>query len=168
MKVTVDVKLNDAWKKALQKVQTTEVKGVIIGIVEKTTNEVTGANIAEYAFYNEFGTRHIHARPFMRMTAEKNMRRWAQMFVQITGDKIIKDPGVMKNALTTIGKAGRNDMIDMIMSNIPPDNSEATQAKKRAKKNFKQGAYTGTLYDTGEMAQSIWWRVVTNAAELEG
>ena len=40
-------------------------KALKVGILENATNADTGASIAEYAYFNEFGTKNIPARPFL-------------------------------------------------------------------------------------------------------
>ena len=170
MDVTVKARYSDEWLKVLKRVQTLGgVKGVKVGIVEPATNSVTGANIAEYAFFNEFGTRNIKPRPFMRLTAERHSKEWARLFVQITGDQLIRDPGVAKRAFMDIGKRAVDDMKATIMSNVPPPNKASTWERKLKQKsqNVKAGAYVGTLYDTGEMAQSIAWKLYSREAELK-
>jgi len=168
MNVTVKAKLSKEWIQAIKKVQTLGgVKGVKVGIVEPATNSRTGDNIAEYAFFNEFGTKNIKPRPFMRLTAERHSQEWARLFIQVTGDTLIRDPNVAKRAFTLIGKRAVEDMKATIKSNVPPPNKENTLARKMARPNGKtKGAYVGTLYDTGEMAQSIAFKLYSRAEEL--
>ena len=90
MQVTVKAKYSDAWVKVLKNVRTMGgVQGVKVGIVERATNSHTGENIAFYAACNEFGTKDIPARPFMRMTAEKHSAEWARLFARVTNNQII-------------------------------------------------------------------------------
>lgn len=168
MNVTVKARISKDWEQAIKKVQTLGgVKGVKIGIVEQATNSITDDNIAEYAFFNEFGTRRIKPRPFMRLTAQRYSKEWAGLFMQITGNRVIHDPNVARRAFEVIGQRGRMNMIDVIMSDVPPPNAVSTLARKLKKKNARQGAYIGTLYDTGEMAQSVGWKLYSRAAELQ-
>ena len=178
MQVTVKAKLDNSWHRAMQKVQTLGgVRGVKIGFFEEAKNSETGEQIAFYAFCNEFGTRDIPARPFMRMTAEKHSKEWARLFVQVTGNQIIRDPKIAARAFEAVGKIARADMQDMILSNVPPPNAPAYAEWKRNKpattKKGKStttgaaGGYTGTLVYTGQMLQSVMYRLVTNEAELK-
>ena len=181
MNITVKAKISPEWKKAIAKVQTLGgVKGVKIGVVEKATNSQTGESIAQYAFWNEFGTRRSHARPFMRITAEKYSQQWAQTFVKVTDGKIIQDPNVARRALTLIGRLAVADMQEVIKSNVPPPNADATRKRKEGRtiieangrevkhdqKKHGDQAYSGTLYDTGEMYQSINFRLYSREEEL--
>lgn len=176
--MTVKAKIDNSWYKAMKKVQTLGgVRGVKIGFFEDAKNSETGEQIAFYAACNEFGTRDNPARPFMRMTAEQHSREWARLFSQVTGDQIIRDPKIAARAFEAIGKIARADMQDMILSNMPPPNAPAYAAWKRNKpattkkgKNTTTGAaggYTGTLVYTGQMLQSVWYRLVTDEAELK-
>ena len=178
MQVTVKAKLDNSWYNAMKKVKTLGgAVGVKVGIVEKATNSESGESIAFYAACNEFGTRENPPRPFMRMTAEKHSREWARLFVQVTGDQIIRDPKVASRAFEAIGRIAQADMRDMILSNIPPPNSPAyaewkrnkpaTTKKGKSTTTGEAGGYTGTLVYTGQMLQSINYKLVTNVAELK-
>ena len=181
MKVTVKAKYDPAWEKVIKKVQTLGgAKGVKVGIVEKATNEVNGMSVATYAFFNEFGTSRAPARPFMRLTAERHSKEWAELFVRVTDGKIIEDPNIARRAFTLIGRMAMLDMQDTIKSNVPPPNAPATRRRKEGRtiieadgrevkhdqKKHGDQAYAGTLYDTGEMLQSINFRVYSHEGEL--
>lgn len=161
MGITVKAKISDEWRQAMKKVQALAgVKGVKVGIVEKATNSHTGDNIAFYAACNEFGTDDIPARPFMRMTAEQRSKEWARIFSRVTSGYLISDPKVAQRAFTAIGRVATADMHEMILSNIPPRNAKAYEDWKKAKKGSKEGGYWGTLVYTGQMLQSINFKVV--------
>ena len=166
MKVTVSAKYSAEWQKVMKKVQTLGgVKGVNVGIVEPATNSETGESIAFYAACNEFGTKDIPSRPFMRMTAQKHMQEWARLFRQITSDKLIEDPSIAKRAFTAIGRVASADMQDMIKSNIGPANAPAYAAWKRSKPGSEAGGYAGTLVYTGQMLQSINFKLYSRLEE---
>lgn len=170
MNVTVQEKYSDDWRKVMENVKSMGgVKGVKVGIFEESTTE-DGEYVAFYAACNEFGTRDIPARPFMRMTAEKHSREWARLFVQSTGERLVIEPGVAKRAFMAIGRMATSDMHDMILSNMPPGNAEAyanwkknkpaTTKKGKDTTTGKAGGYTGTLVYSGKMLQSVWYRLV--------
>ena len=176
MQVTVKAKYNDAWLNAMKKVQTLGgVKGVKVGIVEKATND-RGESIAFYAACNEFGTRDIPSRPFMRLTAEKHSQQWAALFARVTGDKIIQDPKIAARAFEAIGRTAQADMREMILSNIAPANSPEYAAWKHNKPATSKsgntttgaaGGYAGTLVYSGQMLQSINYQLCNSEAELK-
>lgn len=176
MNVTVKAKYSNEWLNVMKKVRTLGgVKGVKVGIVEKATND-QGESIAFYAACNEFGTRDIPARPFMRMTAEKHSQQWAALFARVTGDKIIQDPKVAARAFEVIGRTAQADMREMILSNIAPANAPAYAEWKRNKPATSKsgntttgaaGGYTGTLVYTGQMLQSINYQLCNSEAELK-
>lgn len=171
MKITVDVKKNDAWEKAMEKVQTLGgVKGVKVGIFEDAKTP-DGESIAFYAACNEFGTKDIPSRPFMRLTAQRNMNKWAAIFKNVTQDKIIENPDVARCAFWRIGRQAQSDMSDTILSNIPPPNADAYREWKESKpgREARNGnlAYAGTLVYTGNMRESIDYRLTDkNGNEL--
>lgn len=170
MQVTVKAKLSDEWVKVLKNVKTMGgVKGVKVGIFDEATTE-DGKYVAFYAACNEFGTRDIPARPFMRMTTEKHSQEWARLFTRSTGNKLLIEPSVAKRAFEAIGRLATSDMHDMILSNMPPPNAKeyaewkrnkpATTKKGKDTTTGAAGGYTGTLVYSGKMLQSIWYRLV--------
>ena len=160
MNVTVKAKVSPEWEKAVQKIASLGgVRGVKIGIVEKATNSHTGENIAFYAACNEFGTNDIPARPFMRMTAEKHSHEWARLVRAVTKDKWVTNPNIARLALERVGDVGYRDMRAMILSNMPPPNAKPYAAWKAKKPGSEAGGYAGTLVYTGQMLQSVFFRV---------
>lgn len=129
-----------AFRYELQRARNASVE---IGIHQDARNE--GLSIAEYGAYNEFGTKDIPERSFMRSTFDENQSEinadMAKRYDQVKTGKI----GVHR-ALSLIGLRHAQDIQDKIGSNIQPANSEATIARKKS---------TKTLIDTGAMRQSI-------------
>lgn len=176
MQVTVSAKYNLAWREAMKKVQTLGgVKGVKVGIIEPTTND-KGESIGFYAACNEFGTDSIPARPFMRMTAEKHMHEWARLFASVTDGKIIENPSIVKRAFAAIGGQAVAQMKEMIKSNIGPANAPAyaewkknkpATSKSRTTTTSEAGGYTGTLVYSGQMLQSITFRLYEHLSEAK-
>ena len=164
MFVTVRARYSDDWKTLLKRAFAFGgVKGVKVGIDETAVNSETGVRIAEYAAYNEFGTQDIPARPFMRLTVERHVDEWWQLFIRIAGDRVLHDPKVGVRALTAVGEKAVEDMRATIMSDVPPPNAPETIRRKIAKGN----SYIGTLYDTGEMYRSVIYHLCYSDAELK-
>lgn len=168
MQVTCSVKYSLEWRDVMKKVQTLGgAKGVKVGIIERSTNSHTGESIGFYAACNEFGTKNIPARPFMRMTAEKHMREWARLFRSVTSDKLIENPGIAKRAFAAIGRVAMADMRDMIKSSMPPPNAKPYAEWKAKKPGSESGGYAGTLVYTGQMLQTINFRLYEHLSELQ-
>lgn len=140
-----------------------------IGIFADATT-TDGKRVAEYATYNEFGTEHIPARPFMRKTISEHKGVWQRTFAQMLQGKA-SDPLAVENALHTVGREAVGHIQETISSNMPPDNAPSTKRKKtkfitdgrgRKMKNADGTDAThipGTLVDTGLMRKVVSYEV---------
>lgn len=114
--------------------------------------EEQGASLAERAYKNEYGTSKIPARPFMHITAENNGRKWLA-----TLKGAVQNGYTFKEALVMVGEVGHKDVMQTIESHVPPPNSPATIAAKRARGRTHPET---TLIDTGEMQKGVSYEVV--------
>lgn len=103
------------------------------------------------ALYNEFGTKDIPARPFMRR-AHKVLKNKIPKMVQAG----LEDEKSLEQILGECGQAMRNEIIESIDSNIPPPNKEST---------IKRKGSTHTLIDTGQMRRAVHTGIVLNSKE---
>ena len=53
-----------------------EDKKLKVGVLPSAGRNSEGVDLVDVAVWNEFGTRHIPARPFMRIAADKNENKW--------------------------------------------------------------------------------------------
>lgn len=131
----------EAFKQELEIAQTANVT---IGIHEGS-GSVDGVTIAEYAAYNEYGTKHIPERSFMRTTFDDEVNniqnqmtaQWAQVLVGKT---------TVYRALSLIGLRHEIKVKEKINSNIQPKNAPSTIEKKKSSR---------TLIDTGTMLNTV-------------
>jgi len=115
------------------------------------SNHNSGESIVEYALYNEYGTEHIPARPFMRITADSKGKHWAKLMTYCF-DKALEAKG--KNIEHDIGRVGEqmiSDIKETISSNMTPANAAGTIKRKKSSR---------TLIDTGALRASISSRVL--------
>ena len=107
--------------------------------------------VAEYAFYNEFGTAHIPARPFMRMAFEKGKAQISSDAASLV-EKVVSGAMTPDQALQIMGQRHADRVKYTIKSvDIPPMLDPETIKRKK-------GA-TKTLVDTGVMANSVTFEV---------
>ena len=157
--------------------------GVKAGIFGNATQaKIGGANIASYAFWNEFGTtirvtpkmraymhyRGVHlkkettaikipARPFMRTVAKSDApKKWCSaMLAHIKGRA--NNPAVWKQALGVAGSLMKSNIQDSIMNGNWTPNAPLT-VKWKAERGKSQP--DKPLFDTGDMYNAITFQVV--------
>ena len=112
--------------------------------------------VADYAIANEFGTKDIPKRSFIRSTSKDEGKKWQNAMDRVVGSVIDGAcESQVENELHQVGQTARKDIINKIDSNIKPENAESTKKRKGKLK-------TQTLVDTGALRQSIEARVKKN------
>lgn len=112
--------------------------------------------VADYAIANEFGTKDIPKRSFIRSTSKDEGKKWQNAMDRVVGSVIDgASESQVENELHQVGQTARKDIINKIDSNIKPENAESTKKRKGKLK-------TQTLVDTGALRQSIEARVKKN------
>ncbi|BET96530.1 hypothetical protein [Xenorhabdus taiwanensis] len=150
------IKGSNKLRAALERIASTQTIQVNAGILAGATNEKTGEPIAPYAAANEFGTKNIPPRPFMRSTISNKSSEWGQLIgAQLRGR--LQDTGGVEAAFNTVGMVMAADIRDSIEQSLPPPNAPATIARK-AKKGI--AAPDKTLVDTGSMQRAIDYEIV--------
>ncbi|MDC9591151.1 hypothetical protein PSI23_18120 [Xenorhabdus sp. XENO-10] len=150
------IKGGDKLRAALERIANTPTIQIQAGVLAGATNEDTGEKIAPYAAANEFGTRNIPPRPFMRSTIANKSDEWAQLIAsQIRGR--LQDAGGVEAAFNTLGMVMAADIKDSIEQSLPPPNAPATVAKKTKKGRASPGQ---TLVDSGSLQRAIDYEVI--------
>lgn len=106
-------------------------------------------DVVEYAFYNEFGTRRIPERPFMRIAMREHRGKYRRG-LQAEAKAILRGQTSLSGTLNRLGALAAGDIQDTISSSLPPPNAPST---------VRQKGSSGTLIDEGRMRQSITWKV---------
>jgi len=108
------------------------------------------AAITEYGFYNEFGTRTIPARSFIRSTLDQNRRRYQQIIEDGLNQAMLA--GVpLTRMLNKLGTTQSRDIKRKITSLRTPPNAPSTIASK---------GFNNPLIETGAMRNAIRHRVI--------
>ncbi|MCC8367094.1 hypothetical protein J8V57_12550 [Xenorhabdus sp. PB61.4] len=150
------MKGGDKIRAALALLAGTQSIEVRAGVLAGATNEKTGEPIAPYAAANEYGTRNIPPRPFMRSTIANQSDEWGRVLgAQLRGR--LQESGGIEAAFETVGKIMADDIKDSIEQSLPPPNTPATVARK-AKKGI--ASPDKTLVDTGSMQRAIDYEVI--------
>lgn len=131
---------------------------VEIGIlaIDKSEKGKGKATILEYAIYNEYGTKHIPARPFMRNAIESNTKE-IQVYIESVSSNVIQGQISGRQGLIQIGEYIRG----LIMKSIKTATDWATPlAKKTLKAKLKKGALNNkTLIDEPFLIKSIRYQI---------
>jgi len=122
-----------------------------VGIVDTATN-VDGENVAQVAFFNEYGTKDIPPRPFMRQTFDAHSEKWKK----IIANRAKATPEDIKAGFELAGDEAVKDMNAVIEAGNFTENKKSTVA---AKARRKQNPNT-PLIDTGTMQEAIKFEVV--------
>lgn len=120
-----------------------------VGIMSDATNIETNERVAAYAADNEYGTRDIPSRPFLRSTFDANERRYVDFLAAS-----MRQGADAERALRLLGEAMVGDIKISISHWETPPNSPATLADK-----VRRGHGTHPLRDTGSLLRSITYRV---------
>ena len=116
-----------------------------VGILSGASND--GVSIAEYATYNEYGTKHIPSRPFMAISFDEGRAEIDADFKR-HGDLLVTGKTTAQAALTIIGQKHAGRVQNTITGrNIPPPLSPQTVARKKGSSK--------TLVDTGAMVNAV-------------
>lgn len=142
------------YKEVLEKIASVH-KGVKAGILAGATT-TDGKSIAEYAMFNELGTRNIPARPFMRQTANDKQYEWLSVLsAKLNWQSIEKNNA--EDALGLTGEMMKAHIQQTIQKGqFIPDAPATVKAKARSGKVEPDHP----LIDTGQMLAAISYEVI--------
>lgn len=103
-------------------------------------------SVAEVAAANEFGGGKRPPRPFMRWTLQRRARKWRN----ILRDILPQYSHDVKKAMEHLGEIAAEDLADTIRIWTAPPNAPSTIKKK---------GFNDPLVDSGQMMNSVRWKV---------
>lgn len=142
--------IDRGWKAIIKNLKELDGYHVDAGILKDSGNAKNGVSLTAVAIYNEFGTRKIPARPFVRIASDENRKAWGDIAADGVG-KLIDRRIRAKRCCEMVGKRMKPD-IQKIMgdkSKLAP-NAPATIARK---------GHDKPLIDTGLMRKKVNFRV---------
>lgn len=142
------------FKKLAKQLEGFDHAYVTIGVHEDAGQYPDGTMVAEVALWNEFGTRFIPERSFIRSAIDENqglINAWREEAIS----KIIAGKWTVEKALDALGFRIQVLVQNKIRSNVPPPNAPATVAHKT-----KEGVPQRTLMETELLLRSIKYKVV--------
>ena len=120
--------------------------------IQTDAGENDGVSIAEYAAFNEFGTRTIPERSFIRSTADSERRKWNSALDKMLTE-VIEGKRSLDNGLGIVGLLTERDIKRTIRNLSEPANAQTTIEIKGS---------SNPLIDTGTMLNSIRYIVEHN------
>lgn len=140
-------KFKAALKQAVDKAMSGTVR---VGVIKSQTYPVTedggGENVAQVAYWNEYGTSRIPARPFFRNTIAEKQDEWAEKAAEM-----LKQNGNVQQTLALIGEDVKGDIVETIRDFNDPPNAESTISNK---------GFDKPLIDTDALWKAIQSEVV--------
>lgn len=130
---------NRGWDKLFKEIRKSDGLGLNVGIVD--------SEVATYAEANEFGTRTIPSRPFMRSTFDENKEKYNKTF-----SRFLRSGKTIRGAFGLLGLIVVSDIRKKIKSRMTPANAQST-AEAKGEDN--------TLVNTGTMRRSVTYEIVT-------
>lgn len=121
-----------------------------VGVLEGATHtDAKGRSIpvAEYAMHNEYGTRRIPSRPFLRTSLDIYGEAWAAELSDLISEGV--DP---EDALERVGAMAQADIRRVIEEWATPPNKESTIRRKRSQRD-------NPLVDSGDLQDAIAYDV---------
>jgi hypothetical protein len=149
--LTAGIKGGDKWKAHLQKLTQKKLR-MRVGIWDQSTTE-EGATITEYATCNEYGTRRMPSRPFMRNTEDAESKKWLRIIRQ----RAKATPEDLEAAFELAGEVASKDIMATIEAGQFEPLAEATIERKRARGKMHPER---PLIDTGAMQEAVSYEVL--------
>ena len=122
---------------------------VVPGMLKDSGKSSNGASYVDIATGNEYGTRRIPSRPFIRISADTNRQAWAKMAQQCVNDVIGGDSPT--EAARVIGHRMVEDIRKVF--------GDTSKLKANAPSTIKKKGRNEPLVDSGEMRRRVNFRV---------
>ena len=126
-----------------------EDKKLKVGVLPSAGRNSEGVDLVDVAVWNEFGTRHIPARPFMRIAADKNENKWNR-YAERCVAAALKNRANINNAVYLLGEQIKGDVQRVFGSGELAPNKASTIRRKGS---------SVPLIDHGDLRRSIGYKI---------
>lgn len=141
-------KFRSALRDAVSKAAGGVVRVGILGTQKYPAKDGKGdVSVAQAAYWNEYGTATIPARPFFRNTIAEKQDEWADK----AASRLQQADGDVSKALALIGEDVKGDIVETIQNFMEPENAPSTVKKK---------GFNKPLIDTDGLWKAIQSEVV--------
>lgn len=142
----------DAWRRAVRNSKPFVKVGIVSGTGEHP-NADNGQTLAEVGWWNEFGTRTIPERPFLRTGLHDNIGKYRVILADGLR-RILLGETNERSVLGVLGAVAVADVQNKIVSVSSPPNAQMTIDRKGS---------SSPLQHTGALKQHITWEIVDDA-----
>jgi len=139
--------IDHGWEEAKKQLNKVDGGAVRVGILQDAPAYEDGTTMAEVAFFNEFGTKTIPERSFLRTTYDENIKKYT-MFVAENMFQIFAGKIKGKTAMRRLGTMAQSDIRKKIKAIKTPPLSNTTIELRRRRKTH--GLYDVTAKDVGD------------------
>ena len=137
------------YNRIMRDLQKLDGMEIVAGMLKDSGKASNGASYVDIATWNEYGTRRIPSRPFIRISADTNKAAWSKIAQQAVNDVI--DGDSPREAAKVIGHRMVEDIRKVFGDTSKlKDNAPSTIAKKGRNE---------PLVDSGEMRKRVNFRV---------
>ncbi len=150
----VEVKGGGKYEAVLKRLADIKM-GVKAGVLAGATT-TDGKPVAQYAAFNEYGTKNIPPRPFLRQTSKDKMTSWQQILAHAVTGKA-ENMQAWTRALTLTGEAMKANIKESIQGGAFTPNAPGT-IKAKQRKGKREPDHP--LIDTGQMLAAISYEVI--------
>lgn len=137
------------FNRAMRNLQKLDGMEVVAGMLKDSGKASNGASYVDIATWNEYGTRRIPSRPFIRISADTNRQAWAKIAQQCVNDVI--DGDSPRDAAQAIGHRMVEDIRKVF--------GDTSKLKANAPSTIKKKGRNEPLVDSGEMRRRVNFRV---------
>lgn len=141
--------IDRGWKKIKHELGNMRGSYVQIGVLSSSPDYIDGTSMAEVAFWNEFGTKRIPERPFIKTTADERAGTY-KAFMEQQVVKIFQNRSTVKTSLNKAGVLAQGHVRKKIRDISTPPNAPIT---------IKIKGSSNPLIDTGLLLRSIDYEV---------
>lgn len=122
---------------------------VVAGMLKDSGKAENGASYVDIATWNEYGTRRIPSRPFIRISADTNRQTWTKMAQQCVNGVI--DGDSPRDAAQVIGHRMVEDIRKVF--------GDKSKLAPNAPSTIKKKGHDKPLIDTGKLKATVNYRV---------
>lgn len=122
---------------------------VVAGMLKDSGKASNGASYVDIATWNEYGTRRIPSRPFIRISADTNRQTWAKIAQQCVNNVI--DGDSPRDAAQVIGHRMVEDIREVF--------GDTSKLKANAPSTIAKKGRNEPLVDSGEMRRRVNFRI---------